>query len=173
MRSAHRGQGAARNLAAAQARGELLAFLDADDVWLPGKLEQQVAALARDGSVDMCFGHVEEFYSPDLQRDDTSATQAQVRERSGALPSAFVVRTRAFRRVGNFREDVVFGEFIDWYSRATEAGVREVKLDHVVARRRIHDRNTGILQRDLRGDYAHVLKDALDRRRADNGPARS
>ena len=82
------------------------------------------------------------------------------------MPSSFVVRRKAFRRVGGFREDVVFGEFIDWYSRATEAGLREATVDRVVTRRRIHDRNAGVVQRELRGQYAQVLKDALDRRRA-------
>jgi glycosyltransferase involved in cell wall biosynthesis len=165
LRSAHRGQGSARNIGAARAHGELLAFLDADDVWLPDKLERQITALASDDSLDMCFGRVQEFLSPDLEHAGTPTARTPVHERSGALPSAFVVRTRTFRRVGKFREDVVFGEFIDWYARALEAGVREARLDRVVARRRIHDRNAGIVQRDQRGDYAHVLKDALDRRR--------
>ena len=91
--------------------------------------------------------------------------QTQVHERTGPMPSTFVVRTKAFRRVGGFREDVVFGEFIDWYSRATEAGLREATIDRVVTRRRIHDRNAGVVKRELRGQYAQVLKDALDRRR--------
>jgi glycosyltransferase involved in cell wall biosynthesis len=168
-RTAHRGQGSARNIGASHARGELLAFLDADDVWLPDKLEHQVAALASDDLLDMCFGHFEEFLSPDIAADPATA-RMPVYERPGALPSTFVVRTRAFRRVGKFREDVTFGEFIDWYSRATDAGVREAKLDQVIARRRIHDRNAGVLRRDLRGDYAHVLKDTLDRRRTSDGP---
>jgi glycosyltransferase involved in cell wall biosynthesis len=41
----NRGPSASRNLGLAQSRGELLAFLDSDDVWLPGKLEQQVKVL--------------------------------------------------------------------------------------------------------------------------------
>ena len=39
------GTGAARNAGVAQARGELIAFLDNDDVWMPEKLERQVRAL--------------------------------------------------------------------------------------------------------------------------------
>ena len=75
-RSAHRGSGAARNSAAGRAHGELLAFLDADDVWLPDALEHQIAALASDDSVEMCFGRVEEFLSPDLERRRRLGTSA-------------------------------------------------------------------------------------------------
>ncbi len=169
-RTPHRGQGAARNLAAGRARSELLAFLDADDVWLPDKLEQQVRLLVEDQQLDMVFGRHEEFVSPELRGDEQAVSHEQVHERTGPMPSSFVVRTKAFRRVGGFREDVVFGEFIDWYSRATEAGLREATVDDVVTRRRIHDRNAGVVQRELRGQYAQVLKDVLDRRRGDSRP---
>ncbi len=166
VRTAHRGQGAARNLAARRARGGLLAFLDADDVWLPDKLEQQVQLFEGDQGLDMVFGRFEEFVSPELRRADGTARQGEVHERTGPMPSTFLVRTKAFQRVGGFREDVVSGEFIDWYLRATEAGLREATIDRVVTRRRIHDRNAGVVKRDLRVQYALVLKDALDRRRA-------
>jgi len=163
MRSDHRGQGGARNVAASRAHGEVLAFLDADDVWLPDKLEVQLAALV-DGNLDMVFGTFEEFVSPELTGKRADAPPVTLRR--GPLPSVFVVRTKAFRRVGNFREDILIGDFIDWHSRALEAGLREAGIDRVVTRRRIHDRNAGIVLRDLRGQYAHVLKERLDRRRA-------
>jgi len=165
----HRGQGAARNIAAYHTRGDVLAFLDADDVWLPDKLQRQVAVLADDPSVDMVFGGVEEFLSPELDPTELPAV-AHEEQRVGGLPSAFVVRRKSFNRVGGFRDDVVFGEFVDWYSRALEIGLREARIDEVVTRRRIHDRNTGIVERGLRSQYARVLKDALDRRRAAGAP---
>lgn len=53
---ANRGPGAARNLGFRAARGELLAMLDADDVYLPNKLEEQVALLDAHPEAGMLYG---------------------------------------------------------------------------------------------------------------------
>ena len=55
LQAEHRGAGPARNLGLAHARGELIAFLDSDDVWLPGKLAMQRAFLAARPDVLFCF----------------------------------------------------------------------------------------------------------------------
>ena len=47
--------GKARNLAFAQARGEFIAILDCDDVWMPQKLEKQVALFIRNPELGMVF----------------------------------------------------------------------------------------------------------------------
>ena len=53
---ANLGMSASRNAGAAHARGAYLAFLDADDVFLPEKLERQVAYLACCPDIDAVFG---------------------------------------------------------------------------------------------------------------------
>jgi hypothetical protein len=61
------------------------------------------------------------------------------------------------------------GEFIDWYSRAVELGIRSLVLPELFLWRRIHDSNTGIRERQSVTDYARVLKAKLDRKRAEGG----
>src|SRR5262245_16865951 len=65
-RGAVSGAAAARNHGAYLAQGDYLAFLDADDVWLPDKLRLQMAAFAHDPALDQVFGHVQQFISPEL-----------------------------------------------------------------------------------------------------------
>lgn len=54
-----------RNLGASLSRGEFLAFLDADDVWYPTKLEFQIAALVRNPSASAVYGPSEYWYDWD------------------------------------------------------------------------------------------------------------
>jgi glycosyltransferase involved in cell wall biosynthesis len=59
----NRGMSASRNLGIANASGEYLALLDADDVWLPAKLERHVAALDRHADAAMVYGAPLYWYS--------------------------------------------------------------------------------------------------------------
>jgi glycosyltransferase involved in cell wall biosynthesis len=55
----NRGVGAACNTGVAEAQGELISFLDSDDLWKPEKLERQVACMVRHPEVDAVFSDVE------------------------------------------------------------------------------------------------------------------
>jgi len=161
------GAGAARNRGCALARGRFLAFLDADDLWLPNKLEVQRLAFERDAGLDVVFGLLEQFRSPGLPPDPALDTSMMDKPFAGYLPSAVMIRTEAFARVGDFVEDMRVGEFIDWYMRAEEQGLRMHLVRVVVTRRRIHSSNVGIRERDAKIDYLKILKSALDRRRSE------
>lgn len=61
LKQENRGVGAARNTGIKAARGSLLAFLDADDTWLPNYLEIQVARIQADPTIDVLYPNVVMF----------------------------------------------------------------------------------------------------------------
>jgi glycosyltransferase involved in cell wall biosynthesis len=155
LRRENGGIGAARNTGLEHATAEFLTFLDADDVWPPGRLKALGEAFVADDTLDGAFGSVVEFGEGLTEGPPTQAS----------LASSLLIRRASFERVGSFREDLRVGEFIDWYARAQEAGLRFAAIPYVVLRRRLHETNTGRLQRDARPDYVRVLRAALERRR--------
>jgi glycosyltransferase involved in cell wall biosynthesis len=157
----NQGPGGARNTGVKLASGTVLTFLDCDDLWTQDKLGCQIELLAQRPEIDMVFGQVEQFYSPELNYEPPGKLPVQ----TGLLLGSCAVRKTSFFKVGAFATRYGLGEFIDWYARAQEKGLVSHILHKVLLRRRLHKTNLGLLQGDKRADYARILKAALDRRR--------
>jgi glycosyltransferase involved in cell wall biosynthesis len=145
-----RGYAAAVNRGVGSATGDVLAFIDADDLWSVESLACRLACLAVRGGPDAVVGRTQNFWSPDLV--DVEAARVRIHQRAfqaEVLP-ALVVRRDVFRRVGPLDETLRTGAAIDWVSRARRAGVRIAYVDDVVLHRRIHASNMGRSSTDAR-----------------------
>lgn len=161
LRQEPQGAGAARNRGVTASDAAFLAFLDADDLWLPDKIARQLAALG-DPSTDLAFTHVEQFVSPDAA---SGGFRFEAGPLPGRLPSTLLVRRALWARIGGFDPSLRVGEFIDWCKRAYESGAREVMVPDVLCRRRLHRDNASGPAQGSRRDYVRVARLALERRR--------
>ncbi|TPX03497.1 glycosyltransferase family 2 protein, partial [Schumannella luteola] len=148
IRQENRGQSASRNRAAAEAGGELIAFLDQDDRWYPDHLERLAAAFAKP-DVGLAFSDFDEIDGDGhlvVRRFLRSAGIAHPRSSivdwiasdTMILPSAAMVRASAFHGVGGFSEDLVGYEDDELWIRIFRAGWRSRYVDRPLGVFRIH-----------------------------------
>ena len=166
LRQDNAGIGPARNLGLSHATGDLITFLDSDDLWLPDKTEVQLAALEADHALEAVYGHAEQFY--DEETDDAYRARHPIMQtviESWSTVSVMMRRT-AIDRIGPFAPQSQSVD-IDWQARARAVEVRSTMLDRVVYQRRLHTSNMG-LTRSEEGNPAllKALREHLHRQRA-------
>jgi glycosyltransferase involved in cell wall biosynthesis len=179
VRESRKGAAAARNAGIRSTKGSLLAFQDADDVWLPGKLRAQVDYLESHPDVAIVFGQFAAWRSDGSGRYEPVEEVLKHSERwvprqplSGwiyadellACPIAMItpmIRREVVDVVGDFDETLEAGEDYDFWLRATYR-FKAHKLDAPVALYRMHGAGTtaGCPARNMR---AEVLQRAIDR----------
>jgi len=146
----------ARNVGMAQSRGDLIAFLDADDVWFPGKLLAQVEYFDSHPEAGVVYGKFIRwpalpeggFVPASALAEDASRFTAADPERSGWLYTRLldgllvgmntaVVRRSVYEAIGGFNEAMRLGEDYDFWLRASRV-VEMHSLNGPVALYRIH-----------------------------------
>lgn len=159
------GAAAARNKGVKLAQGSFLAFNDADDEWTPDKLFLQMQAFNLNPQLDMAFGYVKNYLSPELSAQSKNKISCPENALPGYNSTTMLIKHSSFLSVGFFSEKWKLGEFVDWFSRAVEKNLTHFIIPQVLLNRRLHENNQGRQERHFYPDYAKILKQSLDRRR--------
>lgn len=139
----NRGAGAARQTGANATTSELIAYLDADDVWLPNKLERQLEDLALHPELAAHHVGLVAFRSDGSETEYTSKPELlglpDELRRNHALPSAYLIRRSALDAVGGWRSDNAVMEDWDLNIRVVAAGFKVGFLAEALVRFRRTD----------------------------------
>jgi glycosyltransferase involved in cell wall biosynthesis len=150
LRQNRMGVGAARNHGASVSSGNIIAFLDSDDIWTPDKLESQLRCFESDSTIGLVTCQIRKFSegqeaskisSHALRSDDANEFLLMNRE-VVVNGSALLVRRQLFDELGGFDENPDLHPSEDWefFYRAMKAS-RIAAVDAELVKYRIHDSN--------------------------------
>ena len=164
--------GQARNAAMRQARGEWLAFLDQDDIWLPRKLEQQLA-IANDREVALIYGRTVCFYEDGNECDydrfheftplpEGDITAELLSKGCFIAMSSALIRHSAMRQIGDIPDHIhVTPDYFLYLGIASTYQARAVQ--QVVCRYRVHSGSmTSVYRRETLAETLKLVEDSRE-----------
>ena len=140
----NRGVSAARNRGAAVSTGDLIAFLDSDDLWMPGKVSAQVGYFEAHPEAQAC--HTDEVWI----RRGVRVNERRIHRKQGGWqflaslprcrisPSAIMMRRGLWERLGGFDEGLPACEDYDLWLRLTAVAPVGFLPDRLVIKRGGH-----------------------------------
>jgi glycosyltransferase involved in cell wall biosynthesis len=174
IRKENGGQSSARNIGVDHAHGDLIAFLDQDDIWYPNHLSELVKPFLERRPVELGWSYsnldeineagemiahtlLEPVGSVHPKRDLASCLKRDM----FVLPSASLISRRAFRSVGGFDERLSGYEDDDFFLRMFLAGFGNVFLPNALSKWRIYQTSSSYSEKMAvsRAIYAKKLID--------------
>lgn len=164
----NQGPAAARNRGLTLAHSEWIAFLDADDLWLPGKSTLQMQLLDAYPQAGLVWGSAS-IFAGDLSPAASPAVRTSLPQPNWMLQS-MLFRRSTLDRVGSFNPALRLGEDVDWLWRALEQAVPMVVHRDLVVYYRRHANNMTFDADLTKQTVPGLLRMSLQRRRAQGQP---
>lgn len=147
------------------ATGEYLAFISADDQWLPGKIDRQVTMMQDHADLLYTITKFRYVVEPDVKIPSTFNRDLLGRDLVGRIMETLVVRRQALDLVGLLDERYATAHDVDWYARANALEAPHAIVEDVLLLKRVHDANASTNPDTNTPELFRALRASLTRRR--------
>ena len=172
LRQSGRGIADAWNRGIVEARGELLAFLSADDFWTEDKLQVQAQRMWDEPRLDYTIAHFRYLLEPGCAWPRGLRPDLQGQKLVGRIMETLVARRQLFSRLGGFDVALSTAEDVDFFLRAQEQNVPMACLPEVLLHKRLHGNNASLAAATNTKNLFTALRRSINRREQANEPDR-
>jgi glycosyltransferase involved in cell wall biosynthesis len=124
-----------------KSKGELIAFLDSDDVWLPTCLENHIAAFQKIPHLQASLGRVEFFLDSNDNAPPGFKLSLLQGSHIGNMPGCFMGRRNIFNRLGMFETRWEIASDLIWFDKLRNQEPHVLELNEVCLKKRVHNSN--------------------------------
>ena len=153
-----------------QAAGDLIAFIESDDLWVEDKLSQQIEHMKASPSTDYVIGRVHFFLEKGNQIPTGFKPELLEGDYIGRIPGTLMARKSLFDDVGLFDESLKIAADVDWFARCKDLGSSGHILGKVLLEKRVHSDNLSNNAARNTNELLSLLRRSIERQRnTDNG----
>jgi len=165
----------ARNCGIKAAKGEFVAFLDADDLWHEEKLSRQMARFQERPELDVSVCMIQNFWVSELIEEERKFQNDRLSKPiPGYVCPGLLSRRSQFENVGLFNKDLRHAAATDWFLRANRKGTVVELLPEVLVYRRLHQLNRSrIHASNSQDEYLNILQAHIKERRQEGKKAKT
>lgn len=158
------GAASARQAGANLAAGRLLAFLDADDMWVENALQVRLEVMNANPAIDAVFGGVEQFICETAPQNIKDRGKIFTEVEGARHPGCMLIKAEVYRAIGGFNPEFRTGEALDFVSRLDAGNYVSHMMPDLIMRRRIHGSNTVLSAEELHKAYLRALRERIRRK---------
>jgi glycosyltransferase involved in cell wall biosynthesis len=159
----NQGVAVARNFGIATTGGEFIAFLDADDIWTPDKLNVQINYLMEHPEIEYSIAMVKFFLEPGCSIPPGFRKELFENDHVGQILGTLVAPKSLFEKIA-FDPDLTTAEDLDWFTRASDSKIPMGIIPRVLLYKRIHNKNVSLTNPADNQNLLRVLKRSIGRK---------
>jgi len=154
-----------RNTGILAAQGELIAFLDHDDLWTPDKLQRQVDHLDKQPENQGAIAYLKFFLEPNCALRPGFKQDSLHQPQIGYTPGTLLVSRDLFEQIGLFDPQYNIGCDADWFAKLKDQRVPIAILDEVLLHKRLHHTNLSNNVTTSKRELFQVVQASIQRQR--------